>query len=376
MYLGILYSIYVINAAALGVAAVRLAQAERRFAPGEFDDQAPTGDELPSVTVCVPARNEGHAMTETLQRLVASTYPKLEIIVMDDLSADKTPALIKAFAHDGVRFIEGEALPGNWLGKNHALNTLLAQASGSYVMFMDVDTHVGPQTIERLMRYALREKAAMVSVVPRREDGVRASTVGAPLRYFWELMFHRPVAPAVASAAWLLDRRRFKADFSDFSKLAMVIQPEAHIAATYMASNEYRFVMSTTALGLTHEKKWRSQMDTSIRLLYPLLGARPINAVIAMVDLLVMAAPLLLLVLGITMGWSVHYIGAAILYVAGVLVYGRYLRRRWRVGSWFGAILWPYIILQEMVLVGLSAVKYARKTVTWKGRTVRLPRRR
>ena len=46
-------------------------------------------------------------MTDALHRVIASTYPKLEIIVLDDLSADKTPALIKAFAQDGVRFIEG-----------------------------------------------------------------------------------------------------------------------------------------------------------------------------------------------------------------------------------------------------------------------------
>ena len=80
-------------------------------------------------------------MTDALHRVIASTYPKLEIIVLDDLSADKTPALIKAFAQDGVRFIEGGPVPKDWLGKNHALDTLLRQASGTYVLFLDVESH-------------------------------------------------------------------------------------------------------------------------------------------------------------------------------------------------------------------------------------------
>ena len=64
-------------------------------------------------------------MNDCLERVVASTYPKLEIIVLDDHSQDNTSALIKSFAHKGVRFVEGTKLPEGWLGKNHALQLLL-----------------------------------------------------------------------------------------------------------------------------------------------------------------------------------------------------------------------------------------------------------
>ncbi len=310
-------------------------------------------------------------MTDALHRVIASTYPKLEIIVLDDLSADKTPALIKAFAQDGVRFIEGGPVPKDWLGKNHALDTLLRQASGTYVLFLDVDTWLEPHSISQLLAYAQSESATMVSVLPRREDGIRASTLFAPLRYFWELMFHRRQAPAVASNAWLVERQTLLSDFGSFEKLRGVIQPEAHIAATYMAKGRYRFLIGSEQLGISHEKKWRSQIDTSIRLLFPLLGARVSHAIIAAIDLLILALPAVLLIGAVLWGWSAHFIGAAILYILGALLYGSYLRLVWRHGRW-AAPIWPYIVIQEAVLVLASATQYLRGRVRWKGRAVRI----
>ncbi|MCD8561812.1 glycosyltransferase, partial [Candidatus Saccharibacteria bacterium] len=117
------------------------------------------GSDMPSVSVCIPARNEQHALADCLQRVIASTYERLEIIVLDDVSGDDTSALIRSFAQDGVRFVQGKALPPGWLGKNHALQGLLEEASGSYVLFMDVDTRLEPQAIEHLVRYAQSHRA-------------------------------------------------------------------------------------------------------------------------------------------------------------------------------------------------------------------------
>ena len=48
--------------------------------------------ELPSVSVCIPARNETHAMTECLERVLASDYEKLEIIAEDSDKNDRLNA--------------------------------------------------------------------------------------------------------------------------------------------------------------------------------------------------------------------------------------------------------------------------------------------
>ncbi|HEY5441923.1 MAG TPA: glycosyltransferase, partial [Candidatus Saccharimonadales bacterium] len=72
--------------------------------------------ELPTLTVALPARNETSDLEACLQSLTASTYPKLEILVLDDCSQDKrTPGIIRDFAHAGVQFIAGAVPPEHWL---------------------------------------------------------------------------------------------------------------------------------------------------------------------------------------------------------------------------------------------------------------------
>lgn len=373
MFASLLYVVHGVVAAVLGVASVRLALGVRRFRFTATMTPSRLIEDTPSVSVVIPARNESHAMTDCLQAVVNSTYPKLEIIVLNDSSADRTSSLIKAFAHDGIRFIDGPALPEGWLGKNHALHTLSKEASGAYVLFMDVDTRINPDTIEQLVAYAAQENAAMVSVLPRREDQITFSRLFSPLRYFWEIVFHRVSAPAVASSGWLVDRTAFMKSFGGFEPFKRDVQPEAKIAAAFMREGRYRFVIGTERLGLRYEKKWASQVHTSIRLLFPLVGARVSHALIAALDLLIIVSPLFIIATGGFLGWSIHHLIAGLLWLGFALLYTVYLKQVWKHGWWLAAWFWDIVVIQEATLMLVSAWQYKRGTVSWKGRPVMLP---
>ena len=325
--------------------------------------------DLPSVTVCVPARNEKDAMTQCLERVIASRYPKLEIIVLDDSSADNTSILIKSFARAGVRFVEGSNLPAGWLGKNHALQELLEESSGTYILYLDVDTHIEPDTIGELVAYAQSEKADMVSVLPRREDGWRTSVLFSPLRYFWTMLLHRTPRPAVASSAWLVNRRSLE-EFGGIEPYKDDVQPEARIAALFSTRNAYRFIVSTPLIGVSYEKKWQSQIDTSIRLIFPLLGKNIGLSILAILFLALLQAPLIALVAGLFDGWTLVQSVALWQLCLFVALYGMYLGSVWRKAWWFGALLWPVVLTQEIIIVIISIIRYQRRTVTWKGRSV------
>jgi glycosyltransferase involved in cell wall biosynthesis len=348
----------------------RLRYAFSHFTMKELVTTARMIEDVPSVTVCIPARNEVHVMSDSLQRVIESNYPKLEVIVLDDLSGDNTSALIKAFAHEGVRFIEGKKLPAGWLGKNHALEGLLHEASGTYVLFMDVDTRIAPDTIEQLVAYAQQEDALMVSVLPRREDGPRASVFFSTLRYFWEIIFHRRSSPATASNAWLIHRETLLNRWQGFSQFKDAIQPESRISAELMAAGQYRFLIGTEMLGVSYEKKWRSQLSTSVRLLFPLLQLKIPNSIVAAIDLLILSGPLWVILLGFVRGWGFNQlIGLGfVLLFAGL--YGSYLKKVWGRGWAIGSLLWPIIVIQEAILVVISTIRYRQKVVTWKGRLV------
>lgn len=372
MFASLLYVVHGVVAAVLGVASVRLATGLRRFRYNTTMTPSRLIEDTPSVSVVIPARNESHGMTDCLQAVVNSTYPKLEIIVLNDSSADRTSALIKAFAHDGIRFIEGPALPEGWLGKNHALHSLVKEASGTYVLFMDVDTRINPDTIGQLVAYAVQENAAMVSVLPRREDGLTFSRLFSPLRYFWEIVFHRASSPAVASSGWLVDRSRFMKSFGGLEPFKSDVQPEAKIAAHFMEEGRYRFIIGTQQLGLRYEKKWSSQVHTSVRLLFPLVGARVSHALIAAMDLLIIVSPLFIIATGGFLGWSIHHLIAGVLWMGFAVLYAVYLHKVWRHGWWLAPWFWDIVVIQEAVLLLVSAWQYKRGKVNWKGRPVML----
>jgi glycosyltransferase involved in cell wall biosynthesis len=341
--------------------------------PGEIGTLSGRPFDGPSVTVCIPARNETHAMTDCLQGVLASTYSKLEILVLDDGSTDNTSALIKAFAHDGVRFIAGKELPEGWLGKNHALEVLLEEANGTYVIFLDVDTRIKPTTIEQLVMYMEQENAAMLSVLPQRSDSLRASTLFAPLRYFLELMIHIPTRPAAASSLWMVRRRLLLDDLSGFKPFRLNVQSESDIAAVFSRQLDYRLAISTPMLGVSYEKKWTSQVETSIRLLYPRLGGKVWKGALALLLFVLLWSPIGAFFLGFILhDVSILWVSAAEVLIS-TLVYGYYLSRMRQAYWWVGMWLWPLIITQESILLVISMVKYARHTVTWKGRPVTSP---
>lgn len=326
--------------------------------------------DLPSVSVCIPARNEARAMTQCLERVIASTYPKLEIIVLDDSSADNTSTLIKAFAHAGVRFVEGTRLPAGWLGKNNALQGLLNEASGTYVFYIDVDTQIAPDTIGQLVAYIQQEKVSMVSVLPMRQDGWRASVFFGTLRYYWELILHRKSAPAIAGSAWMIERSVLSGQLGGFMPYKNDIQPEAKLAAALSLKQLYRFIIGTSLLGVSYEKKWSSQIQTSIRLLYPLFGGQLLGNLLAFVGLLIVNLPIVVLLAGLFVGWSVAQTMALWQVCIYSALYGLYLDKAWRKGWWIGGLLWPVIIAQECIVLAISIARYVRHQVTWKGRPI------
>jgi len=329
-----------------------------------------SGENLPSVSVCIPARNETHALAGCLERVLASDYEKLEIIVFDDSSADDTSVLIRSFAHAGVRFVPGPALPAGWLGKNHALEVLADEASGTYVLFMDVDTFIQPSTIGQLVAYATSEKATMVSVVPGRNDAWRMSVLFGHLRYFWQLILASPKHPKAAASLWMIKRDVLIEKIKGLEQFKSSVEPEIHIAT--LLGTFSRCLANTVGLGVTYEKKWLSQVETSQRLLYPMFGHTPLKGLLGLLLMLVLNIPFVVVIYGLFTEWTMIQAAALWFVFAFMAIYAVYTHQFWPKGWWAGALLWPLIILQELALYVSSLWGYARHTVTWKGRLVNI----
>lgn len=329
----------------------------------------PQSNALPSVSVCIPARNETHAMAECLERVLASDYSKIEILVFDDGSEDDTSTIIRSFAQAGVRFVAGTKLPDGWLGKNHALDVLAKEASGTYVLFMDVDTIIAPSTIRRLVDSVIYDGKTMVSVIPERADGWRLSVLFGHLRYFWELSVNTPAHPAAASALWMIKRKVMLEDLGGMIAFRSTAAPEAAMAVK-LGSGNYECIVSGPEAEVLYEKKWLSQAETSKRLLYPRAHGTTLGALIALCSLMLLNLPAFVLLSGFVVGWSLLHVVASVALIVGMMVYGVYTHSLWQHAWWAGIFVWPIVVFQELIFFLNSLQGYYRKTITWKGRPV------
>lgn len=350
---------------------LRLAVVLQRFSKRSYLSSPSMLETLPSISICIPARNERHAMTRCLEAALSSTYPKLEVLVLDDESVDNTSSLIKAFAREGVRFIEGGDLPAGWLGKNHALKQLLDEASGTYVVFLDVDTILSPTSLAQLVAYAEATHAHMVSALPRRSDLWRASVLLAPLRYFWHILLHSTARPVAASGVWMVRRKNLIADFDDLSQLRLAMEPEVDIARYYLAQHAYRFLTSRQLLGITYEKKMSSQIETTLRLRFPAYGFSVLRTLTASAAKLIVA-----LTPFVWLYDTALVVPSLIMFVLGAMAYHIYLTFVLQRGALLAMWLWQLVLIGDAYLSCESMMRYLTGRVTWKGRPITTVRRR
>lgn len=346
---------------------VRLIVNIKRFRIKDFNISYIPTDEAPSVSVCIPVRNEDHAIRDCLERVLASNYPKMEVIVLDDESVDKTPEIIKVFARDGVRFIKGDTLPEGWIGKNKANDQLVTQASGKYILFLSADTDIRPDSISRIVSYAMRHNLDMVGIMPIRLDGHRLNVPFGSLRYFWSVVFSRPTQPAQTTASWLVNRQSLVENGS-FAKYKSTIMPEAKIAEDFAKKGTYQFVISDEQLGFSYEKRWSSQVETSIRILWPI----NVRSNFSVLSVLLMNVIIWLTLTVSIMSGQCSWVDLAIL-GAGLIfhvAYTIFAFVAWRKTSLLAFFTWPWAVLQALCCLFASLVRHKTNNLVWKGRTL------
>ena len=130
---------------ALVLMAGAIADARRRAR-----EPVPAIDPARFVSVLIPCFNEARVIAATVARVLASEQTRLEVIVIDDGSADDTVGVIEREygAESRVRVLR---LQNG--GKARALNQGLRVASGEVVIALDADTQFEPLTIARLARW-------------------------------------------------------------------------------------------------------------------------------------------------------------------------------------------------------------------------------
>jgi len=335
--------------------------------------------DLPAVSILIPARNETEQLEICLRALVASDYPKLEILVLDDCSAvRRTPEIIRSFAHDGVRFLQG-SVPDEtrWLAKNWAYERLSAEASGELLLFCGVDALLEPTTVRRLVETLVDRKKDMLSVLPLRANAAdRDYALLQIMRYYWEICLPRRLfkRPPVLSTCWLIKHEALKR-MGGMESVSRSVNPEAHFARQAVVTDAYSFIRSDEQMGVYSNKPASEQYGTSVRVRYPQLHRRlELVAITAAFELVFLLGPFIALC---GVGYMAHKAAYVAVWAVSLLcllvTYGFVAAGTRLANRWYGWIFMPLAFGIDMVMLHISFWKYEFMTVDWKGRNVCIP---
>jgi glycosyltransferase involved in cell wall biosynthesis len=120
----------------------------------------------PVVTIGMCAKDSQDSIAFALQSVANQTYPHelMEIVFVDDGSSDKTPEIMQDFASRAD--IESRIFSGPWKGLGKARNTIINDARGDYIAWVDADELLERDFLKK--QIPLFEKDRKVGIVSAR----------------------------------------------------------------------------------------------------------------------------------------------------------------------------------------------------------------
>ncbi|MBK3665695.1 glycosyltransferase family 2 protein [Bradyrhizobium diazoefficiens] len=123
---------------------------------------------MPLVSIIMPSWNVERFIEETIHSVQAQTFGDWELLIADDCSTDRTPAIIAEIGERDLR-VKLIRMPKNG-GPALARQASIDQAHGRYLAFLDSDDLWMPTKLERQLAFARDKRAALSYTAFRRID--------------------------------------------------------------------------------------------------------------------------------------------------------------------------------------------------------------
>lgn len=107
------------------------------------------------VSIITPMYNAKAFIAETMESVLAQTYPYWEMIIVDDVSTDSCAEIVKAYAMKDSRIKYYKHQKNS--GVAVARNTAIQKASGRYIAFLDSDDLWKANKLEKQLQF-MKEK--------------------------------------------------------------------------------------------------------------------------------------------------------------------------------------------------------------------------
>lgn len=153
----------------------------------------------PLVSVVIPAYNAADTLPQTLDSIFAQTWPRVQIVVVDDGSRDDTAAVLAGY---GAR-LTCETIPNSG-GPSRPRNRGVALAGGEFIAFFDSDDLMEPDKLARAVEiFARHPQVGLVCSNFRSIDNAGAVLQEDYLADYRQFRAH--LRPAAVADTGLLD---------------------------------------------------------------------------------------------------------------------------------------------------------------------------
>ncbi len=338
------------------------------------------------VSLLVPARNEETNIGACVRSLLAQTYPRLEILVLDDRSEDGTRAILEhERARDGrLVVLAGEEPPAGWTGKNWACHRLALAATGEVLLFADADTvFENPNAVIHIVQALQTSRADLLSGLPRQLLGTFGEALLVPM-FYWALFSFTPLAlprvwrraPGALAVGQLMafHRPAYDAIGGHAAVRASVVDDIALARLVARAGRTWRLLDATAIVTCRMYRSGREAADGFARnvfaafdhaiLAYAFVWSWLAFAVLGPVALAVLHVALLGRV-PVATGLLAATIALSLAH--WVLAYARLRLPLWP------ALLYPLTFVAFLAVAIRSFVVGVRRRATWKGRALERP---
>ncbi|MFA7083381.1 MAG: glycosyltransferase [Arcobacteraceae bacterium] len=158
---------------------------------------------MPKISVIIPVYNVERYLHTCLASVIAQTFKDIEIICIDDASADDSFKIIKEFQSKDSRIIILQNAKNKGLG--YSRNEGIKKAKGEYILFLDSDDFISSDLLEKTYALAQKENSDIVKFRNRRvqDNGTLTFIVSNIYQYGVEKTIVKDIiSMKYFSAAW------------------------------------------------------------------------------------------------------------------------------------------------------------------------------
>jgi glycosyltransferase involved in cell wall biosynthesis len=111
--------------------------------------------DTPLVSVCMPAYNAAQWLRETIESVLAQTYPNFELVISDNASTDSTVEIARSYSDPRIRVFESDRNVGHVA--NHS--RVIELSRGEFVKFLHADDLLAPNCLEEMVAVAREDES-------------------------------------------------------------------------------------------------------------------------------------------------------------------------------------------------------------------------